>query len=60
MNTIQIHYQHDWVELSFDSKLSVKQFLTKEYSWIFKPLIQSVGSYEKAMKKLGWKIIEIK
>lgn len=61
MNTIQIYCNKASVELNYEVKYSTpKKFLTEEYNWIFKPLIKTTGSYEGALKKLNWKVIEIK
>jgi hypothetical protein len=37
---------------------SVKDSLFREFGWLLKPIIQQTKSFENALEKLNWKIVE--
>jgi hypothetical protein len=38
------------------SGATVEDEITKNYKWLVQPLIKSLGSYQKAIEHLNWKI----
>lgn len=37
---------------------SIKDNLFREFGWLLKPIIEQTKSFEKALDKLNWKIVE--
>jgi hypothetical protein len=37
---------------------NIKQTLFREFGWLLKPIIEQTKSFEKALDKLNWKIVE--
>lgn len=38
---------------------SIKNTLFREFGWLLKPIIEQTKSFENALDKLNWKIVEI-
>jgi len=37
---------------------SIKQSLFREFGWLLKPIIEQTKTFENALEKLNWKIVE--
>ena len=46
------------IEMLSESNETPEQTIMKTFGWLLIPIIQKTKSYQKALEKLNWKIVE--
>ena len=55
---IYLYCGNEKISLTTQEGETIQETLMKEFGWLLKPIMEQTKSFENALDKLNWKIVE--